>query len=143
MRVRTTKQGNVVLADVRRWQRAVAGIASTVRMGQDPEAKIRKLRELLDRALDGATSSPPDPATLDAEAASALAPRAIADARVDARQRILLHLARVADRFLSLHVVLENDRRVARNELFEILFDASDLGAEIGVLRALRRAVDE
>lgn len=138
MLTRARKQGRWVLADVRRWQRAVAGIASTVRMGQDAEPKVRKLRALLDLALEDGAPRTFEEAPRARAAEPGEAAREIAAARVDARQRVLLHLARNADRFLNLHVVLEEDRKAARNELLELLFDASDLGAAEGVLRWLR-----
>ena len=101
------------LADIRKWKRMLDAISKRIELEQDPRSEIAELRAELDAS----------------EARRASAGKIPAEARVRARQRVLLQLTKKADHFLATHVALSEDRRVARNELLELLFDASDVGA--------------
>jgi hypothetical protein len=101
------------LADIRKWRRILEAITKRVEHHQDPHSELAELRAELDAA----------------EARRASAGKIPATARVRARQLVLSQLARKADQFLATHVALSEDRRAARNQLLELLFDASDVGA--------------
>jgi hypothetical protein len=101
------------LADIRKWKRMLEALAKRIELKQDPSHELAELRAELDAS----------------EARRASAGKIPADARVRARQTVLLQLTKKADRFLATHVALSEDRRAARNELLELLFDASDIGA--------------
>jgi hypothetical protein len=101
------------LAEIRKWKRMLEAIAKRIDLEQDPRPELAELRAELDAS----------------ETRRASAGKIPADARVRARQRVLLQLTKSADRFLATHVALSEDRRAARNELLELLFDAADIGA--------------
>ena len=105
------KQRN--LADIRKWKRTLEAIAKRIELQQDPSHELAELRAELDAA----------------ETRRASAGKIPANARVRARQRVLVELTKKADRFLAAHVALSEERRAARNDLLELLFDASDVGA--------------
>jgi hypothetical protein len=101
------------LADIRKWKRMLEAISRRIELQQDPHSEIAELRAELESS----------------ESRRASAGKIPAEARVRARQRVLLQLTKKADRFLAMHVTLSEDRRAARNDLLELLFDASDVGA--------------
>jgi hypothetical protein len=101
------------LAEIRKWKRTLDAIARRVELGQDPSSEIAELRAELDGAEGRRASVGKIPTA----------------ARVRARQRVIQQLTKKADTFLATHIALAQERRAARNELHELLFDASDIGA--------------
>jgi hypothetical protein len=101
------------LADIRKWKRLLDTISKRIELGQDPRFELAELRAELEAS----------------ESRRASAGKIPTEARVRARQRVLQTLTKNADHFLAMHVTLSEDRRAARNDLLELLFDASDIGA--------------